>query len=47
MFQGNILLTDIIPPYSTGAIYVRAMHKRVHSKAALLVSQSDKFLSEN
>ena len=47
MFQGNMLVTEIIPRYSTGAMYVRAMHKRAHSKAAVLVSQSDQILSEN
>jgi len=47
MFHGNILISDIILPYSAGAIYVPAMHKSAHNKAALLVSQSDKILSEN
>lgn len=47
IFQGNVHVTEIIPRYSTGAIYVRAMHNSAHSKAAVLVSQSDKILSEN
>ena len=42
MFQGNTVVTEIIPRYSTGAIYLRAVNKSAYSKPAVLVSQNEK-----